>query len=285
MKYIISTILCLVIILPAIVSAYELLQPLPGEVDMYFVGEEEAFSFSDYLSWLYRFALGAVAFLAVLKIVIGGAHIVVGGDSETAQKKGRDMIEMAIWGVLLAITAWLILSVINPDLVTGKFELEPVVIEGIKKSSPAPSGSPSGLATWPPGSPPAGTYSANEARNVLAQNNPPITVNRSECVAVNQSKCTSLYGLPKSTVENLKDLAEHANESFVITGGTEYWLHSTHGPGKSIVDIRYDSSLADDISALQKEGKITSYQCESGGVKVPCGGSITPDHFHVVFSS
>lgn len=282
MKYIISTILCLVIILPAIVSAYTLLQPLPESGA---TGKTKVTDLSDYLSWLYRFALGAVAFLAVLKIVIGAAHIVVGGASESAQKKGRDMIEMAIWGVLLAITAWLILSVINPDLVTGKFGLEPVVIEGIKKSSPAPSGSPPGLATWPPGSPPAGTYSAGEARSILAQNNSPISVNKSECVAVNQSKCTSLYGLPKSTVENLKDLAEHANESFVITGGTEYWLHSTHGPGKPIVDIGYDSSLTDDINALQAEGKIKSYQCESEGVRVSCGGSITPDHFHVVFSS
>ncbi len=136
MKYIMPAILCLIVILPVIVSAYTLLQPLPEGGA---TGKTEVTGLSDYLSWLYRFALGAVAFLAVLKIVIGAAHIVVGGASETAQKKGRDMIEMAIWGVLLAVTAWLILSVINPDLVTGKFELEPVVIEGIKKPSPAPT--------------------------------------------------------------------------------------------------------------------------------------------------
>ncbi len=268
------------IILPMIASAYKLLEPLPGLSDADVSGEK---GLSNYLSWLFKFALAAAAFLAVLKIVIGGLNIIVGGASEASQKSGREMIEMALWGLLLAISSVLILTTINPDLVSTGFTVSPITIESKKET---PSGSPQGPITWSSGPPPAGTYSADEARTILEQNNHSITVNKSECVAIGQSNCTSLYGLPKSTVKNLKDLAEHAKESFVITGGTEYWLHSTHGVDKPIVDIRYDSSLLDDINALQAEGKITSYQCERKGVKLySCGASEFPDHFHIVFSS
>ncbi|MBU2219463.1 hypothetical protein KKG15_03165, partial [Patescibacteria group bacterium] len=115
-----------------IVSAYELLQPLPEGA-----GEIVETGLSDYLTWLYRFALGAAIFLAVLKIVIGGIYIIVGGASETAHSKGREMIEMALWGLLLAVSAWLLLNTINPDFVTGKFGIPPATIES--KLPPLPT--------------------------------------------------------------------------------------------------------------------------------------------------
>ncbi len=253
--------------------AYTLLEALPGNIT-------EVSKLSDYLSWLFTFALAAAAFLAVLQIVIGGLQIISGGASETARSNAKKRIQDALWGLLLAFGAVLILETISPGQFTNlSLSITPVTIEAPAPTSATSPGTPPGSITWPPGSPPAGTYSDSEARGILATNG--ITVNKADCVAINQGNCTSLYGLPKSTVENLKDLAEHAKESFVITGGTEYWLHQTHGPGKPIVDIRYDSSLIDDINALQAEGKIASYQCENGGVKVSCSG--TPDHFHVVF--
>lgn len=117
----------MLIILPVIASAYTLLQKLPESGDP--VGKTTVTGLSDYLSWLYRFALGAAIFLAVLKIVIGGILIIVGGASEGAQSKGRDMIEMALWGLLLALCAWLLLNAINPAFIEGKFGLEPVTIQ------------------------------------------------------------------------------------------------------------------------------------------------------------
>lgn len=131
-------ILALIIILPIVASAYTLLQKLPESGDP--VGKTTVTGLSDYLTWLYRFALGAAIFLAVLKIVIGGVLIIVGGASENAQGKGRDMIEMALWGLLLALCAWLLLNAINPDFVKGKFDLEPVTIERRAVSAPSTGG-------------------------------------------------------------------------------------------------------------------------------------------------
>ena len=270
-------ILALILILPVIASAYTLLQPLPESS-----GDIVEIGLTDYLSWLYKFALGAVIFLAVLKIVIGGIYVIAGGASEGAQSKGREMIEMALWGLLLAVCAYLLLNVINPDLVKGNFSLQPITIERAPATS-SPTGVPSGFIIWPPGSPPAGTVSDTQARTDLANNSNPISINKSDCVHVGQSNCTSLYGLPSSTVQDLKDLANDAGKSLTITGGTEYWLHSTHGPGKPIVDIRFDPSLNSTINSWKSSGKIKSFQCERLGIQVSCTGGSTPDHFHVVF--
>ncbi|NOY35547.1 MAG: hypothetical protein GXP44_01340 [bacterium] len=99
-------------VLPVAVSAYTFLEPLPG------LGREvNGDLLATYITWLFRFALAAAAFLAVMQIVIGAMHIIVGGASESSQTKGRGMIEMALWGLLLAVSSVLILETINPDLI------------------------------------------------------------------------------------------------------------------------------------------------------------------------
>lgn len=107
---------------PIAALAYTLLEPLPG-------GEggaiTEITNLSDYLNWIFRFALAAAAFLAVIKIVIGGIMIMTGGASESSVTKGREMISMAIWGLLLAISSVLILTTINPNLVKNTLDIPP----------------------------------------------------------------------------------------------------------------------------------------------------------------
>ncbi|MFA4890152.1 MAG: hypothetical protein WC587_00745 [Candidatus Paceibacterota bacterium] len=254
------------------VFGYVLLEKLPSEGGL----KTEVSGLSDYLSWLYKFALAAAAFLAVLMIVIGGIQMIVGGASETARSDGKKRIEQAIWGLLLAITAWLILYSINPDLVKTGLTIPPITIEA-PVSAPTVGGYvPGRPTTWPPGSPPAGTYSDTQARTELGLAG--IIINKADCAYYGQTNCTSLYGLPSSAVQNLKNLCTGGCE---ITGGTEPG-HQTHGPGKPIVDIRYDTALREKLDSWSSQGKV-SYICEQGSLKVSCNGSLTPDHFHVVF--
>ena len=109
---------------PAFAFAYKLLQDLPTNG-----GLKSEMNLSDYLTWLFHFALAAAAFLAVLKIVIGAMNIIVGGASETAITKGKEMIKMALWGLLLAVSSVLILTAINPDLVKTGLIIDPVETE------------------------------------------------------------------------------------------------------------------------------------------------------------
>jgi hypothetical protein len=106
-------------------GSYTLLETLPTGV-----GEPTTSpTFSGYLSWLFRFALAAAAFLAVLYIVLGGMAIMLEGGSFAAQTKGRDMISNAIWGLILALMSWLILYTINPSFTTMELIIPPVTLE------------------------------------------------------------------------------------------------------------------------------------------------------------
>ncbi len=125
-------ILCFsVLILPVIVSAYTLLQRLPG-LDEQLLPQG---GFASYLQWLFKFALAAAAFLAVTQIVIGGVQLIIGGASEQARGDAKDRIYDAIWGLLLAFSAWLILEIINPGLVNMKLEIPDVKVSGVETST------------------------------------------------------------------------------------------------------------------------------------------------------
>ncbi len=68
----------------------------------------------------FRLALGAAAALSVIMITYGG-FLYLSTDSIYGQSEGKKKIQDAIKGLILAIMAWLILSIINPDTLEFKF--------------------------------------------------------------------------------------------------------------------------------------------------------------------
>lgn len=122
---IIFLVLAVILITPVVVVAsshgYNLLEPLPG------LGKTTNVTLSDYLGWLFPFMLTTAAILAVLMIVIGGIKLIWGG-SEKLQTEAREQIKMAVLGLLLAISSWLILNTINPDLVNFNLNIPAITI-------------------------------------------------------------------------------------------------------------------------------------------------------------
>jgi len=55
--------------------------------------------------------------------VIGGVQIIFSGGSAGKVADGKRRITEAIWGLILALAAYLILYTINPDLISLKFIL------------------------------------------------------------------------------------------------------------------------------------------------------------------
>lgn len=92
--------------------SYTLIESLPG-----LAKSGGSTTLSGYLGWLFPFALTVAAVLAVIMIVIGGFEL-IGGGSEGLKTSGRKKIENAIYGLLLAVSAYLILNTINKDLIT-----------------------------------------------------------------------------------------------------------------------------------------------------------------------
>src|SRR3989338_1197038 len=93
-------------------APYNLLQPLPG------VGQTVS-TFVEYVTNLIPFILMLAAVLAVVQIVIGGMEWAF-SESILAKGEGKDRIQMALLGLLIALLSYIILNTINPDLVNLK---------------------------------------------------------------------------------------------------------------------------------------------------------------------
>jgi len=78
---------------------------------------------NEYLAFAFPLAVRLAATLAILMIVLSGFQYMLsvkGGGKEEAKNRIYD----AVFGLLLALAAWLILNTINPDLTQFDFSLE-----------------------------------------------------------------------------------------------------------------------------------------------------------------
>jgi hypothetical protein len=94
--------------------------PLEGEAFKMFEGRENTDgNLIKFLQQAFQFGLAIAAALAVIMIVYGGVEIML---SESVFKKedGRKKIKEAIYGLLLALVSWLILYIINPEILNFK---------------------------------------------------------------------------------------------------------------------------------------------------------------------
>ncbi|MEK7185324.1 MAG: pilin, partial [Patescibacteria group bacterium] len=95
---------------------YEPLVPLPGLFNAA-TGDYKISDFSTYVMAMFRFLIGAAAVLAVIMIIIGGLEYMT-TDVISNKSAGKEKINQAIIGLLLAIGSWLILNTIDPNILT-----------------------------------------------------------------------------------------------------------------------------------------------------------------------
>ena len=73
------------------------------------------------VSRIINFLLKNIAFpLGVVAILYGGFMIMTSGGSEERVKKGKTALKFAIYGIILAFAAWLIIGTILSNLVSDK---------------------------------------------------------------------------------------------------------------------------------------------------------------------
>jgi hypothetical protein len=104
-------------------EGYVPLEPLPP------IGPSlgSASDLSSYLQWVFAFAISIAGILAVLMIVIGGIQYITAYGNPNQIENAKNRIYQALLGLLLAISAWLILYTINPDLVKGALTIPPII--------------------------------------------------------------------------------------------------------------------------------------------------------------
>jgi len=114
------------ILLPLFVSAagpfdYTPLEKIPGSDTV----TSKAIDFYTYVSAIYKFGIWAVGFVALFMLVFGGYTYITSAGNNSSMETAKRIITDAIVGVIMALTAYLLLYVINPDLVKMK-KLAPV---------------------------------------------------------------------------------------------------------------------------------------------------------------
>lgn len=89
---------------------------IPGE-------EDTPQDLAGYLETLFNAGIIIASILAILMIIYGGLTY-MSTDAISGKTEGRERIQSAVGGLLLAIFAWLILNTINPDLLSLNLEVE-----------------------------------------------------------------------------------------------------------------------------------------------------------------
>ena len=247
---------------------------------------------AEYLYGIFWFMIGAAGVLAVLMIAIGGIQFMTSG--VTSQKKeGQEKMTAAVFGLLLALGAWLILNTINPDFINFDLTLEKVTGEGGGGTFQEGGGTTrlnqiaTGDGTY------TGAYGAyqnatpsgqllvdengyylsgkisqeNAIRETLMTDSDIVITSTSgssePCEYVGQTGCTDLYGMKPATFDEIKYIDKQTSGNILVTGGTEAG-HSvgaySHGNGYK-VDIEgtanvtaYVEANFDRTPSLDREG-------------------------------
>lgn len=111
----------------ALGAAYETHEQIPGSP----VTDD----FPTFLNQLYTFGVGSAAILAMIMIGAGAfIYIVTSAGNASKMANGKDIIYSSLYGLLIAMIAWLILFVINPDFTSSSMETVPPVRDCINNA-------------------------------------------------------------------------------------------------------------------------------------------------------
>ncbi len=159
--------------------------------------------------------------LAALFFAWGAFIMMTARDSETQITKGRETITIAVFGAVIALSAWVIVGTIMQFLSGSPSKLPwseiQCVVEkaAIGKTAAAVSSSQPSQNT---------ALNEQEIRNQLNQAG--ITINKNACPTGTSYQnvaggCTSLEGVQASTMTAVIRLKQNCNCPIEITGGTE----------------------------------------------------------------
>jgi len=273
-------ILPVVAVLAADDLSYTVLAPLPGV--------EKTTTLETYIPAIFKLAIGLSAVAAILMIVIGGFQY-ISSDAIMKKLEGKERIKNAVFGLVLVISAWLILNTINPNLLNINLNIESIstaTVDGGTLGGEASAGTGKTVAWYPLTE--ADVIKNNTMRKDLLDNYN-VRVNAGPCTTVGQvTGCTNLVGMTPTTFKGVTDLKKYCSLCTVtISGGTEGG-HASHGPNLPPIDLRPDTALDAYIKSKDNE-KAPPRQTSLGiiyTVKVgPRNATFLDegDHWHVVF--
>lgn len=130
----------LLLLAPALAHAFTPLVGIPG------VSDPESVGFQTYINTLYALSISIAGLLSVIKIIIAGVKWML-SDVVTSKQEAKGEIQGALLGLLIVVSAVLILNQINPQLTTTNLITTTVdrvsgnPTANLNQGSPLPSGS------------------------------------------------------------------------------------------------------------------------------------------------
>lgn len=209
---------------------YTLLAPIP--IPDTSADEGAQTTAEGYITGAFKLLIGIAGALAVVFIIYGGIQY-ISSDAFGKKSEAKNIIQNALWGFALAMSAWIILSTIDPSLTSLDLSLERQSISG---ESGGELDLPSFGEEWPDDST---IRNRLEAAGIVITG----TQTSEQCRTIGQVGCTSVYDLNPGIVSSLIAIKESCDCEVRITGGTEYWNHSDgtahrpNGDGGNAVDI------------------------------------------------
>jgi hypothetical protein len=203
-------------------------------------------NFCNYIVAVYKFGLWVIGICAMFMIMIGGYMYLVSGGNTASMGKAKGIIVDAIVGLLLALSAYLIVYVINPDLVQIKGICDTQSGGGNDGDVDADDGDNDGDVDGNGND--NNIDSAKEKANRQTLKDAGINVNRpNACTASKPTNCTDTGGLKDSTIQGLTDLKKECPECpMTVTGGSEGGHSSrtqySHGNGYK-ADLQLNPTL------------------------------------------
>ncbi|MBN1584996.1 hypothetical protein JW899_01380 [Candidatus Uhrbacteria bacterium] len=98
----------------------------PVSLTVGFGGVNQVVDIGEYLNLAYKYGLGIAAFLAAIMMIVGGFMYLTAGDSGRSSQ-GKEYIVNAVYGLAVAIGAYVLLATVNPDLLKMSLPKVPIV--------------------------------------------------------------------------------------------------------------------------------------------------------------
>lgn len=84
---------------------------------------------ADYISALYRYGIGSLIIFAVIVMMIGGVVWLTAGGNESKITDAKKWISGSLFGILIAVSSYMILNIVNPALTN----LSPIKISSVDR--------------------------------------------------------------------------------------------------------------------------------------------------------
>ena len=219
---------------------YTPLEKIPGSES----STSDVTDFYAYLSAIYKFGIWAIGIAALLMITIGGYMYITSAGNNTSMEKAKGVITDAIVGLVLALTAYLLLYIINPDLV--KIQRLPIITGNGAPTSAVPG------AVTPPVAPPATPAAAGGSCNA------------GSCSQVNSAISANSSGINATLLKSVVDGGEKCNSNISPKGACGYsqvmpLIRNAYCNGATCAQLQADHQLDINCGAAYIAAEIQPY--------------------------